>query len=175
MWCRYEHRLLSASPIWRRCADKALSCVAYRRGGNKLHQLLGVLLLQTSSHYPLRWFEAYLYSSWFYLNSFLFLSFAKKDFFFYEVFVAFAEGNCKIVAKFFSPLLQSKRIRCPLFIRQSYDSSTSFGPWSSIIRNAVEEYKHYGMVTQNVYDSQTQIFIHKLRSQRHVSTRKCHH
>ena len=42
MWCRYEHRLLSASPIWRRCVDKGLSCFVYRRGENKLTLASGV-------------------------------------------------------------------------------------------------------------------------------------
>jgi len=98
MWCRCEPRLLSASPIWRRSADKALSCFVYRRGENKL-RLLVVVFLQTSNHYPLRWFEAYLYSSCFFklLVSF---SFVKKRFF-YEVFVAFAKRLRKIVPNFF--------------------------------------------------------------------------
>jgi len=132
MWWKYEPRLLSASPIWRRCADKPLSCFVYRRRENKLQRLVVVLFLQTSNHYPLRWF--YLCSSWFF-ELLLSLSFIKKDLF-TKCLSRSQKRKLQNCANFFSPLLQSKRTKRTLFYTRSpfvtlLSRRAQSGRWSS--------------------------------------------
>ena len=119
-------RLLSASPIWRRSADKALSCFVYRRGENKLQHLLVVLFaaVQQSLSTAMVW-GLFVFIVVFFFKLLLSLSFVRKEFL-RSVCRVRKKRNCKIVPKLFffiAVITIKKRTKCTLQINHQPDAT----------------------------------------------------